>query len=224
MKINCILIEDEPLAQKKLIGFIEKTNHLHLLEVFDNALDAIPFIASNPIDVLFLDIQMDDLNGLDFLKSSNFNGQVILTTAYEQYALEGYELNVLDYLLKPFDFTRFLKAVNKLNPSSTSTNFIFVKTENRLEKVDLEDILFIEGMRDYRRIHLKDKRIMTLQTFTSLESILPKDKIMRVHKSYMVALSAIASVERSRIRIGEEWIPISNQYKSDFQLFLNKHQ
>ena len=225
-KYPCIIIEDEPLALERTKGFVAKIPFLQLLGAFDNAMEGLAFLKSNPVDVLFLDINMDELSGIELLESTKLNCQVILTTAYSEYALKGYDLHVTDYLLKPFTFERFLQAVDKLQDKkteavATATNFIFVKTENRLEKVNLEDILFIEGMRDYRRIHTVHKRIMTLQNFSELESLIPTNVICRVHKSFMVSIAKIESIERSRIKIANQIIPISDTYKTAFFELLN---
>jgi len=227
MNIKCIIIEDEPLALERAKGFVEKLPYLNLLAAFDNAIDALTFLKSNKVDLLFLDINMDGLSGIELLENAKIDGEVIITTAYNEYAIKGFELNVTDYLLKPYSFERFLKAVDKvqLNLSkkevSKNKEFIFVKTENRLENIALNEILFIEGMRDYRRIHTINKRIMTLQTFTELEQIIPSNLICRVHKSYMVAIDKIESVERNRIRIKEQIIPISETYKKLFYSQIN---
>ncbi|MFK7772486.1 MAG: LytR/AlgR family response regulator transcription factor [Saprospiraceae bacterium] len=221
-KYTCIIIEDEPLALERTKDFAQKIPFLNLSATFDNALSGLAFLKTNKVDVLFLDINMDELTGVELLESSKIDSQVIITTAYQEYALKGYELNVTDYLLKPFTFNRFLQAVNKaqenLNQSASDTQaeFIFVKTENRLEKITLLDIVYIEGMRDYRRIHTVNKKIMTLQTFKELEQIIPSNLVCRVHKSYMVNLSKIESIERSRIKISDKIIPISETYKADF--------
>lgn len=221
-KYTCIIIEDEPLALERTMQFAQKIPFLHVIATFDNALSGLAFLKSHQVDVLFLDINMDELTGIELLENSNIESQVIITTAYQEYALKGYELNVTDYLLKPFNFNRFLQAVNKAQDNLTQKasdkplEFIFVKTENRLEKVNLDDILYIEGMRDYRRIHTTNKRIMTLQNFKELEQIIPSDLICRVHKSYMVSLNKIESIERRRIKIANQLIPISETYKEDF--------
>jgi two-component system LytT family response regulator len=221
-KHTCIIIEDEPLALERTKGFVMKTPFLQLLKTFDNALDGLAFLNANKIDILFLDINMDELSGIELLESSKLDCQVIITTAYSEYALKGYELNIADYLLKPFSFERFLQAVNKtvskrnILAPDTDLKHIFVKTENRLEKVNIDDILFIEGMRDYRRIHTLNKRIMTLQNFSELELVLPAKLICRVHKSYMVSISKIDEIERSRIKIADNIIPISETYREHF--------
>ena len=226
-KFSCIIIEDEPLALERTAAFVAKTPFLKLTASFDNALDGLAYLNSNKVDILFLDINMDELSGIELLESSKITSQVILTTAYQEYALKGYELSVTDYLLKPFTFSRFLQAVNKAKDALEKTSdtpeieYIFVKTENRLEKVQLTDILYIEGMRDYRRIHTVDKRIMTLQNFKDLEVVIPSRLVCRVHKSYMVSLGRIDSVERSRIKIGDQIIPISDTYRDQFFSLIN---
>jgi two-component system LytT family response regulator len=217
-KISCIIIEDEPLALERAKGYIEKIPFLNLQGSFDNALDGLSYLKSNHVDLLFLDINMDELSGIQLLENVQFKGDVIITTAYDQYALKGYELNVTDYLLKPYSFERFLQAIDKIEQKMPHKNseqdYLFIKTENRLEKVNLKDILFIEGMGDYRRIHLPTKRIMTLQTFTEFEKIIPTNIICRVHKSYMVSIQQIESIERNRIKVQDQLIPISETYKS----------
>ncbi len=210
------------MALERTSIFVKKVPFLHLNATFDNALDGLAYLQSNTVDLLFLDINMDELSGIELLESSKINSQVIITTAYQEYALKGYELNVTDYLLKPFTFNRFLQAVNKAHENIGKSSheapmeFIFVKTENRLEKVMLNEVLYIEGMRDYRRIHTTSKKIMTLQNFKELEKTIPSNLICRVHKSYMVALNKIESIERNRIRIANQLIPISETYKAFF--------
>ena len=227
---SCIIIEDEPLALERTKGFVNKTPFLNLCGTFDNALNGLFYLKSNKVDLLFLDINMDELSGIELLESSKIDSQVIITTAYQEYAIKGYELNVTDYLLKPFTFDRFIKAVNKaqdnINQSLNNApiGFIFVKTENRLEKINLNDILYIEGMRDYRRIHTVNKRIMTLQNFTELEKIIPSNIICRVHKSYMVGINKIESIERSRIKIADQLIPVSETYKDLFFQVINNRK
>ncbi|MFT3678855.1 MAG: LytTR family DNA-binding domain-containing protein [Ferruginibacter sp.] len=194
---------------------------------FDNALAGLAYLNSHKVDLLFLDINMDELSGIELLESTKIDSQVIITTAYQEYALKGYELRITDYLLKPFTFNRFLQAVNKaqenLNQriSGKKTDFIFVKTENRLEKIMINDILYIEGMRDYLRIHTAAKKIMTLQGFSELEQLLPAHLVCRVHKSYMVAVNKIESIERSRIKIADQLIPVSDTYKETFLQLIN---
>lgn len=226
-KYSCIIIEDEPLALERTKSFVTKIPFLNLCGTFDNALDGLSYLKANKVDLLFLDINMDELSGIELLESSKIESQVIITTAYQEYAIKGYELNVTDYLLKPFTFDRFLKSVNKAHkninqdPPNKPLDFIFVKTENRLEKINLSDILFIEGMRDYRRIHTINKKIMTLQNFSELEQIIPANLVCRVHKSYMVGINKIESIERMRIIIANQRIPISESYKEHFFQVIN---
>ncbi len=226
-KYTCIIIEDEPLALEKTKDFVNKVPFLHLSETFDNALTGLAYLNNNKVDILFLDINMDELSGIELLESSKINSQVILTTAYQEYALKGYELQITDYLLKPFSFNRFLQAVNKAqhniahHTADAPPEFIFVKTENRLEKIMINEIVYIEGMRDYRRIHTINKKIMTLQNFSDFEKLIPPSVVCRVHKSYMVALHKIESIERSRIKIADQLIPISDTYKDVFYQLIN---
>ncbi len=226
-KYTCIIIEDEPLALEKTKDFVNKVPFLHLSATFDNALNGLTFLNNNKVDVLFLDINMDELSGIELLESSKINSQVIITTAYQEYALKGYELQITDYLLKPFTFNRFLQAVNKAQENlvhhtlDTHPDFIFIKTENRLEKIMLNEIVYIEGMRDYLKIHTINKKIMTLQNFNELEKLIPSNLVCRVHKSYMVALNKIESIERSRIKIADQLIPISETYKEAFLQLIN---
>ena len=226
-KYTCIIIEDEPLALEKTKDFVNKVPFLNLSATFDNALNGLTYLNNNRVDILFLDINMDELSGIELLESSKITSQVIITTAYQQYALKGYELRITDYLLKPFTFNRFLQAVNKAQENlgqrmaDKQLDFIFVKTENRLEKIMINNILYIEGMRDYLRIHTSNKKIMTLQSFNELEQLLPAHLVCRVHKSYMVAINKIDSIERSRIKIADQLIPVSETYKEAFLQLIN---
>lgn len=222
MRINCIIVEDEPLAQDRTKGYLQKIPFLHLLSTFDNAIDALVFLKSNKVDLIFLDINMGDFSGIQLLEASNITSEVIITTAYHEYALKGYELQVTDYLLKPYTFDRFLQAVERVQSNLSKKEvvvdkqFIFIKTAHRLEKLFWQDILYIEGMRDYRRIYTTDKSVMTLQTFREFEQEIPPAVICRVHKSYMVSISRIDSIEKDRIRIKQTLIPISDTYKKSF--------
>ena len=230
MKINCIAIEDEPLALKKIKEYIEQVDYLNLLEGFNNAIDAVGYIKKNTVDLIFLDIRMKKLSGIQFLESLQNKPKVIITSAYDEYALKGYELDVADYLLKPFAFDRFLKSVEKVYnqlkeiKSNIANDYIFVKTEYRIEKVVLKEILYIQGMKDYLQIHSIDKKIMTLQTFKNMSKILPSVDFQRVHNSYIVAISKIENIERNRIRIGNDLIPISDSYKDKFYEILKERK
>lgn len=229
MLITCIIIEDEPLATEKLESFIAKTPVLELKQSFNNAIDGMSYIQSSQVDIVFLDIQMEELTGIQMLETMTQKPYVIITSAYAQYALKGYELNVFDYLLKPFGFDRFLAAVNKVVedkkqriPQETSCkSHIFVKTEHRLENICINDILYIEGMKEYLRIVLPDKKIMTKESFKNLLSQLPEAQFIQVHKSWVVHLDKIESIERNRIKIGQTIIPIGNSFKDKFRKLLN---
>ena len=222
MNLNCIVVEDEPLAIERAKDFILKLPILNLTATFDNAVDALAFLKSNKVDLLFLDINIGEISGIRLLESSTITSQVIITTAYQEYALKGFDLQVCDYLLKPYTFERFVQAVDKakynLSKEEITNNkkFIFVRTEYRLEKILLSEVLYIEGVKDYRRIHTINKRVMTLQTFNDFEKEISPGIICRVHKSFMVSLDKIESVERDRIKIKDIYIPISETYKKIF--------
>lgn len=237
--MNCIIIEDEPLALERTAGYVRKLPMLNLLATFDNALEALPLLKAQDVDILFLDINLGEFSGIQLLETTQISSRVVITTAYPEYALKGYDLNVADYLLKPFTFERFLQAVDKVQNSLQNSlqgkkqsdfsakaapqkTFMFVKTEHRLEKVLFSELLYIEGMRDYRKIHLLGKTIMTLQTFSELEKEISPNVACRVHKSYMVALDKIETIERERITLKNVGtsksvvIPISETYKQQF--------
>lgn len=224
MKYTCIAVDDEPLALEKIVSFIGRLPFLTLKATFDNAVHALVYLTENKTDLLFLDIQMETMTGLDLLTALPQKPQVILSTAYSQYAIKGYEFEVTDYLLKPYSFERFAQAVNKAVKrlsektiqQETVQDFIFVKTDYRLVKVMLSDILYIEGMRDFRCIVMKDSKILTQQTFSSFEKQLPLLQFARIHKSYMVALSKIESIERHRVKIGTALLPVSDSYMDEF--------
>jgi len=226
MIISCIIIEDEPLAMERAKEFVQKVAFLRLLQTFDNGLDAISYLKTESVDLIFLDIQMDEFTGIHLLESLNQRPAVIIISAFNEYAVKGFDFNVTDYLLKPYTFERFMVAALKAydNIKSTKKNiqdFIFIKTEYRLEKIFFEQILFIEGMRDYRQIHTTEKKIMTLETFKELESKLPSDQFIRVHKSYLVSLNKIESIERDRIKIRKDLIPISDTFRENFYLSIS---
>ena len=230
MKINCIVIEDEPLALRKITDFINRIDFLNLLQGFNNAINAIGFLKTNAVDLIFLDIRMKKLSGIQFLEALKTKPKVIITSAYDEYALKGYELDVSDYLLKPFSFERFVKSVEKVyNELKTddlgkTNDYLFVKTEYRIEKIDLDNILYIKGMKDYLQIITTDKKIMTLQSFKNIIQFLPEKKFVRVHNSYIIAISKIDNIERNRIKIRDEMIPISDSYKNDFYNLLRERK
>ena len=241
MKINCIAVDDEPLALKIIKEYSDKVSFLNLVKTFDNAIDVIDFLKTSQVELMFLDIQMEELTGIQLLNVLMNRPKVILTTAYDSFAIKSYELDVTDYLLKPFSFERFTKAVNKAyeqimlekgslpvytrirNDTGTDEeDYFFVKTEFRLQKVNFSDILYIEGQGDYQAIVTNKGKIMTLQNFAKLMSGLPSNNFIRVHKSYIVSLNQIEKIERNRIRIGDKSIPISETYKDKFFEILEK--
>ncbi|TVQ83184.1 MAG: DNA-binding response regulator [Bacteroidetes bacterium] len=225
--IHCVIIEDEPLAAEKLSDFISKTDYLNLTGVFHSPLEAMGFLKSNPVDLIFLDIEMKELTGIQLMESVKLDSKIIITTAYEKYALKGFELQVSDYLLKPITFDRFLKAcdkvMNEMLPAEKRSEHrkVFIKTEYRLEGVDSSEILYIEGIGDYRKIVTLKKTILTLQNFKEISSLLPQDKFRRVHNSFIVSLDKIDKIERKRIYIRDQVIPVSDSYYKEFLNGLN---
>lgn len=239
MKIRCIVIDDEPLAIEILESYIEKIPYVELTGKFSNAIEALQYLKSNKVDLMLLDIQMPELTGIQLMKVLDNPPQVIFTTAYDNYAIKSYELDAVDYLLKPIEFDRFLKAieklwkriersqsveVNKVEQSSTKDTFIFIKTEHRVQRVEISEILYIEGMKNYLRVVTRADKFMTLQNFKSICELLPVNQFIRVHKSFVVAVDKIDSIERSRIRIGKQLIPIGDTYKKDFDQLVKVKQ
>ncbi|HMU46288.1 MAG TPA: LytTR family DNA-binding domain-containing protein [Chitinophagaceae bacterium] len=228
MKISCIIIDDEPLARKGLKEYISDTDFLELAAEYDNPLKAADIITSGKIQLLFLDIQMPKITGLDFFKSLQLAPPVIFTTAFPQYALEGFELNALDYLVKPISFDRFLKAamrakefyeVRQKNLAETqnesSGEYFFIKADSKLVKIIYSEILFIEALQNYVVIHTSDKKYITYLTFKSVEEYLPSDRFIKTHKSYIVAVSKIDSIEGNDIRMSQHHIPVSRNMKEE---------
>jgi DNA-binding LytR/AlgR family response regulator len=244
MKINCIAVDDEPLALDIIKAYCAKVPFLNLLNTFTNAIDTLEYLRTNVVDLMFLDIQMEELSGIQLLNSLHQRPYVILTTAYDNYAIQGFELDVVDYMLKPFSFERFIKGINKVSErmqkehsestpekiehnnltEAPSSNYFFVKTETRIEKVEMADVLFVEGMGDYWRIVTKNRRIMTLMNAKKIEEILREPLFCRVHKSYFVAMEKIEFVERKHIKIGSEHIPISDTYQKQFFDLIEKRK
>lgn len=222
--IQCIAIDDEPLALELISTYCAEIDFIQLQKTFTKTSDALKYIKSNPVDLLFLDIQMPDISGIDFYKNLEEKTMVIFTTAYSEYAVEGFNLNAVDYLLKPYELERFRKAVNKAKEfydysakETNETNYIFVRADYSLIKIDCNDILYIESIDDYLRIHLSGKKpIMTLSTLKAIEDKLPSSNFIRVHRSYIVALNKIESVRGKNIQLPLAEIPISNKYEADF--------
>ena len=220
--MRCVIVEDEPLALERLQTYIAQLPLLQLAATFDNATEAIAWLLVHPVDIVFLDINLGGMSGIELLESSAVNAQVILTTAHSDYAIKAYDLKVADYLLKPFTFARFVQAVDRAtsNAASHSTipdrHYFFVKTEQRLERVRFAELLYIEGDGDYRQVQTVTRRINTLEKLSDLEDRIPASVACRVHKSFMVAIDKIESVERDRIVIRDKYIPISSTYRDAF--------
>lgn len=243
MILKCLAVDDEPLALDILEDYISKIPFLELVKRTESAIEAMQMVQAGDIDLVFLDIQMPELTGIQFLKIAGSKASYILTTAYSQYALESYELDVADYLLKPIAFDRFYKAVEKVRNTrqklesapqapvtsvgaekeeETIQDFIFVKTEHKIQKIELKDILYIEGLKDYISIYTKAERIITLQNMKKMEETLPKTNFIRVHKSYIIAVDKIQNIERSRIAINGNIIPIGDTYREEFFKLIDK--
>lgn len=236
MKLKCIAIDDEPFALQQIAGYIGKIPWLELAEQCSSAFQALELLENQQVDLMFVDINMPDLNGLEFVKSLTKKPLLIFTTAYSEYALEGFKVDALDYLLKPFSFAEFSKAAGKARTQfeliqnapeklESDDEFLFIKSEYKLLRVNLNDIQFIEGMKEYVRIHLTgQKPIMTLLSMKSLEAKLPEAKFMRVHRSYIVNLAKVKTIERFTIVFDvKNRIPVSDNYKEKFQAFLNEN-
>ncbi|MBO0938565.1 response regulator transcription factor [Fibrella sp. HMF5335] len=232
--IRCLVVDDKPLAVDILTDYVSKVPFLHLAGATTNPLDALNLLSERPVDLIFLDIQMPQLTGLQFLKAMHGRAQVILTTAYAEYALDGFEHDVVDYLLKPISFERFYRAVQKAQtylrlsgePLIDARPFLFIKTEHRMQRVDIDLIKYVEGLQNYVVLHTPTKKIIARQTITSLENALPAAAFVRVHKSFIVALAHIHTVERSRILITKTEggtptiIPIGDAYRDMFYKLL----
>lgn len=224
MKINCLIIDDEPLAVSVMESHIEKFGNMHITNIYDNAIDALPDIENGDIDVIYLDINMSRINGLEFLRNLKTHPLVVITTAYREHALESYELDVLDYLVKPIPFNRFLKSVNKLTErlilqkgGSDLLNLkkephIFLKIDKKMTKFFLKDILFIESLKDYIKLYTITGNHITYMSLTSIIKELPSDNFIRVHKSYAIAINKVKSIEGNTIEIDSKRIPMGRNY------------
>jgi DNA-binding LytR/AlgR family response regulator len=240
-RMKCITVDDEPLALDILQDYIEKVPFLEFSGRFENPLYALNYLQTNETHLLFLDIQMDELTGIQLIRTLQDKPQIVLTTAYASFALEGYELDVTDYLLKPISFERFLLSANKAYDryrlitgvrkdardiemviSNPHTDYFFVKTEYRLQKINFADILFIEGQGDYLKIFTPKENIMTLQSFKKMEEILPSHNFVRIHRSYIIAFDKIENVARNQVTIAGHTLPIGDTYKDEFYALLQK--
>jgi DNA-binding LytR/AlgR family response regulator len=230
-KLSCIIVDDEPIARKILHEFVEKTPFLDLQGQFENATKAEVFLNNNVTDIIFLDIEMPKVSGLQLLQKMNIQSLVILTTAFPKYALEGYELDIIDYLLKPILFSRFLKAVQKAKDyyymknmaiGTQQPSYIFIKSDKRIEKIELSDILYAESIGNYVSICTESKKIIAYLTMKSLESQLPLDEFIKIHQSYLVNCSKIIAIEGNEIKIGGKSLPISRNYRDMVMKVVNQ--
>lgn len=240
MTIKCAVIDDEPLALGLIAGYIKKTPNLKLCGTYSSAVQAMKMLPENPVDLLFLDIQMPELNGLEFSKMVPEKTRIVFTTAFGQYAIDGYRVNALDYLLKPISYADFVETVNratewfnlklksendKSSDTSYNPDYIYVKSDYKLIQIELDKILYIEGLKDYVKIYTEDnpRPILSLISMKSLEEKLPEERFLRVHRSFIVQKQKIKIIDKGRIVFGKEYIPISETYKTMLQDYVNKH-
>ena len=234
--IRTIAIDDEPLALQLITGYIKKTPFLSFLESFDNPLSAMEFIDKTEVDLIYLDIQMPDLSGTEFARLLPRDTKIIFTTAYEKYALEGFRLEAVDYLLKPFGYDEFLISATKARKQTdlemkansslvTNSNFLFLKADYKVRRINYDEVLYVEGLKDYIKIYLKNepKPIISHYSLKLLEAKLPETRFMRIHRSFIVNLDCVSTVDRFRIVFGKEYLPVSDQYKEKFQKFLDEN-
>jgi two-component system, LytTR family, response regulator len=230
IQINCIIVDDEPMARDVIRRYVEKTPSLKLLNEFGNAIDAMVYLQEQPVDMIFLDIKMPQLSGTEFVRSLRNVPKIIFTTAFKEYAHEGFELDVVDYLLKPIRFDRFLKAVNKAFPqkqeiemhgtvpddNKPATSFIYLRVDRKMIKVLVDDILFVESDKDYVKVFTEKGFIITRQTIASVEAMLSESQFIRVHRSYIVSLNKIKSFTAETVEIGNKELPIGKLYRHSF--------
>lgn len=235
--INCAIVDDEPLAVELLASYVAKIPFMNLVGKYSNATDALKGVAEQPVDLIFLDIQMPELNGLELSRMLPESTRIVFTTAFEQYALDGYRINALDYLLKPITFATFLEACNKAlqwfsltrqqEPATASQpeeiKSIFVKSEYKLLQINLDDIRYIEGLKDYVKIYTEQSQhpILSLMNMKAMEKMLPTSRFIRVHRSFIVSKEKIREIDRNRIVFGDVYIPIGDSYKAAFQDFIS---
>lgn len=226
--INCIIVDDEPIAREILENHLKKIHNIHIIGSCKNAIEAFNMINSQNIDLIFLDINMPEISGLSFARSINKNIKIIFTTAYREYAVDGFDLKAVDYLLKPISFERLFQAVHKFESESfpfesdtskdigpEKSDFFFVRSDRKMIKINFSDLNYIESLSDYVKIYVNEKTIITRETISSIEAKLPKKDFLRVHRSYIVAISKIESFTQEFIEINKKAIPISRSYKND---------
>ena len=235
MSIRCIIVDDEPLAIEILESYVGKVEQLQLVSTFRNAVSAFTFLQQNSVDLIFLDIQMPKLSGIDFLKTLKRPPKVIFTTAFRDYAIEGFELEIVDYLLKPIPFDRFLKAVAKvfhqpvhvgttpLKHEPVSDNYVYFKVDKKMIKTKMADVLYIESIKDYVKVKTADREIVTQQKISYLEESLPREQFLRIHRSFIVNLEKIDAYSATDVEIGKHNIPIGRNYKNDVMKILAKN-
>ena len=238
MNLRCTIIDDEPLALGLLESYVKKTPVLTLCGTYSSAVQAMESLPENPVDLLFLDIQMHELNGLEFSRMVSADTRIVFTTAFDQYALDGYRVNALDYLLKPISYADFMEAVNKAVrwfelqqkaesvPSSENTGkYIYVKSDYKLIQIELNKILYIEGLKDYIKIHLEgaEKPVLSLISMRAMEEKLPASQFIRVHRSFIVQKQKIKIIDKGRIVFGKDYVPVSDSYKQELQNYVNEH-
>ncbi|WP_026167181.1 LytR/AlgR family response regulator transcription factor [Balneola vulgaris] len=237
MMIKCILIDDEPLALNLLEGYVKSTPYLELVAKCNNAITALEILEENDIDLIFCDIQMPNLSGMEFSKTIvNDKAKIIFTTAFEEFALESYKVNAIDYLVKPISYSEFFSALNKAKKQIRNTpiqghtanyndDYIFVKSDYKLIKIELKDLMYVEGLKDYLKFYTvnSEKPILSLKSMKSLEEELPNKYFMRVHRSFIVNLKKVTTIERNHIIFGKKNIPVSEKYKENFQMFIDSN-
>ena len=236
MRINCVIIDDEPLAAELLLSYAKRISYLNVKGTFNSAIAAMRELREHPVDLIFLDIQMPELSGLEFARILPPQTRIIFTTAFNQYAIDGYKVNAMDYLLKPISYDDFLQACNKALEYFTSQQihtsnkektdrFIFVKSEYKLVRINLDDVLYIEGVKDYVKIYFDngDKPVMSLMNMKRIEESLPSPEFMRTHRSYIVNMMKVKVIDRLRIVFDKVYIPISDSYKDEVMSFLDSH-
>jgi DNA-binding LytR/AlgR family response regulator len=234
MSLSCIIVDDEPLAIEIVESYLEKIEQIKLLGTFRNAIDAFAFLQEHPVDVIFLDIQMPKLSGLDFIKTLKNPPKVIFTTAYRDYAIEGFDLEVVDYLLKPIPFDRFLKAVAKvlhqptaslpasLKTESTTDDYVYFKVDKKMVKTRMAEVLYIESVKDYVKVRTAEKEIVTQQKISYLEESLPRPQFLRVHRSFIINVEKIDAYSATDVEIGKFSVPIGRNYKNDVMKALGR--
>lgn len=234
MILTCAIIDDEPLAAELLESYAKKTPELHLVGVYGSGVEAMKELRNNPVDLLFLDIQMPELSGMEFAGILPKKTKVIFTTAFDRYAIDGYKVNAADYLLKPISYDSFVLSVNRVlercrdvdrQDVMSADGFVYVKSEYKLVKINFDDILYIEGVKDYVKIYFRDRRkpVMSLMNMKKLEDYLPKSQFMRVHRSFIVNMSVADMIDRGRIVAGDTFIPVSESYKEQVQEYIDRH-